>query len=389
MARVNWDDLWLLDPTRRALARRWGLVRRRWDWLCGSAALAFWLVAAARGQPLATWLALRFGPGWPVAAVAALVGALLVALVRTAAAALVVLPTARAVGLVCRPPRAWLGDQVKAAAWFALLAGLGAGGLAWLVTVSPDHFWIGAGLGAAAAAAATGALGPLWGHPGQYRPEPLPPAWAARLAPLLDRWAGGARAQVLPVGRDTRLANALAAVRRGHVEVVVTDTLLDVLPPAELAAVVAHELAHLRLRHPGRGLVVAAAVSGVMVAAAGRLATVIPPPFPAWGLWGRFGLLVVALYLAAWPAAAWVSRRAESAADALAVTMTGDPWPLARALARLADANLTPAGDRGLASWLGTHPTLDRRLVAAIPGLAEGFAPRPKPCRTAGERAKL
>jgi Zn-dependent protease with chaperone function len=169
-------------------------------------------------------------------------------------------------------------------------------------------------------------------------------------------------------GRRARLANAFAA--SGN-RVVLTDYLLQKLERREVDAVVAHELAHLRHKHP-RGLMLAILVPTVVLALAATLIT-------SWlGFWQGeaphfWELLFVGSGVGALAFLA-VSRRFEKTADAEAVRLTGDPASLISALARLTRANLLPRSWSGRYGWLLTHPSLEERAreIASLGKLDPG-----------------
>jgi Zn-dependent protease with chaperone function len=131
--------------------------------------------------------------------------------------------------------------------------------------------------------------------------------------------------------------------------IVVTRGLLDQIDDAELAFVLAHELAHLEhrdnLRAIGRGLVLTVALSLVGVEAGS--------PLDAGQLAGR-----VALHR--------FGRRRERAADAAAVRRLLDRGLDATASVRLLErlAEREGRGDRALA-WLATHPLGTKRIEEA------------------------
>jgi heat shock protein HtpX len=162
--------------------------------------------------------------------------------------------------------------------------------------------------------------------------------------------------------------------------IAVSAGMLRLLPPHELAAVLAHEISHIR----------AGDLKILRLAeAAGRLTRML----------ALFGLAVVALLLpeaiemgAALPLLPCtllvvtpvasdlmmmkLSRTREFAADAGAADLTGNPRGLMAALARLDggwERMLRPFPLRWL-SWIRTHPTTDERL-----GRLATFAPAPEP----------
>jgi heat shock protein HtpX len=171
---------------------------------------------------------------------------------------------------------------------------------------------------------------------------------------------------VLPAAR-TRLANAYAIE---HDRILLTDFLLTHFTRREVAAIAAHEVAHLRekRRTPWAlfggcmavfvaGLILLITVNG-MEALFEQLAN---PTGPVWPL--PFLLL------------SWVipshfhSRRQEMKADAGSARLTGDPEALISALVRLSRLSLLPMRWSFLEEMLSTHPSTVRRCAA----LAAGF----------------
>jgi len=196
---------------------------------------------------------------------------------------------------------------------------------------------------------------------------------------------------------DLRTPNAFAAVTFGGGVVGVTTGLLELLSPAEIEAVVAHEIAH--LTHSARG---AATLAAVLVAPLGALATASGSDlfyeiayrktfFRGWG--GRkLRPLRDALALCTVPITALlvhvsVARDAELQADRVAVRLTGDAVALRAALRKidalagriLAPVNpavaqlllVHPFGEAFLGRMFDAHPPHHERLAAldAIPQL--------------------
>lgn len=141
--------------------------------------------------------------------------------------------------------------------------------------------------------------------------------------------------------------NAFAAP--GGVVVVFTGLLRAARSPEEVAGVLAHEIAHVELRHGVHQLVKAAGLRVVLAAAVGD-----------YGPLGEFGARLTELKF---------SRDAEAAADA-------------RGLERLAEARIDPAGlprffrslaqaqgEGGLPALLSTHPATEARLAALEAGI--------------------
>lgn len=155
--------------------------------------------------------------------------------------------------------------------------------------------------------------------------------------------------------------------------VTIYDTLLTTADPAEVDAIVAHELVH--VRHGDVILGTVLAVVGAMAAAAMTAALLLSP-----GVQRRVGAdrpgdvrfapLVIAMACAALlvgtPLAATVSRPLEARADREAIEITGDPDAYARMIVLLATTNLStlePPDWRY--SLFFTHPTPLQRLRAA------------------------
>ncbi len=179
---------------------------------------------------------------------------------------------------------------------------------------------------------------------------------------LAERAGGRLRQLYLLPARRAFMANACA--RSGN-SILVTDYLLAHLSKPEVDSVLAHELAHLKRRHPGL-LLVAMIVSFVGV---GVLAAVVDSEyhlFPRGSLFPFFVLSGMVLFY-------MVSRRFERTADAVAVQLTGDAESLIRALGKLASINRFPMHWGRLQGLTLSHPSTLRRVEAiarraGIPG---------------------
>jgi STE24 endopeptidase len=160
--------------------------------------------------------------------------------------------------------------------------------------------------------------------------------------------------------------------------IVFFDTLLSSLGPAQIESVLAHELAHFKLRHVPQRLVVSAALSLVGFALLGWLSR------QGW-FYAALGVPVASdaaallLFMLALPAFTWVvspllaawSRRHEYEADAFAA-QHADANALAEALVRLYKDNattLTP--DPWYSAFHDSHPP----PAARIERLRSKFAP--------------
>jgi STE24 endopeptidase len=181
--------------------------------------------------------------------------------------------------------------------------------------------------------------------------------------------------------RTTRV-NA-AVVGLGPTErVVVHDTLLE-LPSEQVAAVVAHELAHREHADLVRGVLLGAVA---LLAGALVLRAVLQRPWvrrelgsrgPADPRLAAVVLAVVAVIeLVGAPVGNAVSRRVELAADARALELTGEPASLVRTTRAFAVRDLSaPEPPVLLHRYFGTHPSVGQRLrYAAAWADANGLA---------------
>ncbi len=181
---------------------------------------------------------------------------------------------------------------------------------------------------------------------------------------ILDRahLSPGPRVMVAPGPPGGRAwANAVAIHDRAGGAVVLGDGLIAALPVNELAAVFAHEVAHLEHARRARRLgdVVRHGVLYLLAAAIAVIAPQINDGLPV-----GVGLFVwMGIVSGAFRDAARASRREELRADRRAAELCGSgPW-LQNALTRLhALAGLPTHWEREIETWL-RHPSLARRLA--------------------------
>jgi len=244
--------------------------------------------------------------------------------------------------------------------------------------------------------------------------------WPAFIAPLFNRFAplpaGALRERLEALARDagfrTRGLYVMDASRRSahsnayftglfRPRIVLFDTLVDATPADEALAILAHEIGHFRMRHVHRGLAVGLA-SQLLALWLLSLLAAWPPLFAAFGFPGPSFHAAVALaglaggaftfFLA--PAAAWVSRRHEYAADAYAARLTKRPEAMQAALVRLNGQNLSNLHPHPwYAAWHYSHPPLLARIEAIgragarqeeASASARGGTPRPSAASSRG-----
>ena len=156
-----------------------------------------------------------------------------------------------------------------------------------------------------------------------------------------------------------------------HKRIVLFDTLLERLTPAEVEAVLAHELGHFRLHHIRQRLALSFGGALAGFAALGRAAAA-PAAYAALGVpvpsahaaLALFVLVVPVFTFPLGPLGSWWSRRHEYAADRYAAAHA-DGRQLAAALVKLFRDNastLTP--DRWYSAWHDSHPPALDRIAA-------------------------
>lgn len=161
-----------------------------------------------------------------------------------------------------------------------------------------------------------------------------------------------------------RIANAaVTGLFSRYQRIFVSDALLEQLGDAELLAVIAHELGHVRLRHPLlnyllalsaiAALAIALALVGPAIEESDSAGLLLPLAVLALNAAYLFTVLRVAL------------NRFERQADALAAEGMGGVGPFISALRQLLALNVTPAHQGSI-----THPSAARR-IAALEALAD------------------
>ncbi|MGO9084417.1 MAG: M48 family metalloprotease [Candidatus Sulfotelmatobacter sp.] len=192
---------------------------------------------------------------------------------------------------------------------------------------------------------------------------------------------------VLPAGKG-QIANAYAAKNK---TVIFTDYLLEHLSKREVGATAAHELAHLRHRHPGkRGFAFMAAIflpayfpllssllSGLIAFPFSLLASATGVKFQMqffqalewFEQWSQRDFVLIMLGLTGFY---FLSRRFENQADETAVRVAGDPEAQITGLLKISRLNFMPIRwGKTSEGWL-THPSTVKRAerIAALGGLA-------------------
>ena len=185
-----------------------------------------------------------------------------------------------------------------------------------------------------------------------------------------------------------RWANAFALPSARRPTVLFTDTLLDQFTGDEIAAIFAHELAHLehhdrpRLRR-GRVVVWAAIVVATVAIPLARAALGVEGSRLDW-VWALAVLLSLALY-------GTHHRAHEAESDSRAVALSGDPEALVRALVKLHALAVLPRRWDPDLERQSTHPSLSRRIQAirAAGGVVASGLERPVVLRSMEEGRRV
>ena len=150
---------------------------------------------------------------------------------------------------------------------------------------------------------------------------------------------------VLPETR-AQLSNAFA---RSDNSVMITNSLLKNLSRREVDGIIAHEIGHLQAKHPHTSttimivVIVVANFVGIVITKIANLQNATPLVFAA---------AVAVAYLVVF----FRSRRNERQADAIGISLTGDPEAFISGLAKLSRLNLMPLHSGGWGESLDTHP---------------------------------
>lgn len=276
----------------------------------------------------------------------------------------------RAHGLSDMTLARWATTTARAACFEALGLAALAVGVFGLMRRLGDRWWLWLGAPAAVAVAFAGALDPArlkLDH--SLAPLPDGPQRAAIDAVVRKAGLEVQQISVLDASLDTHGLEAFVAGQGPTRRIVLYDTLVAAATPRELAAIVAHELGHVRDHRALRAGLSAAGVIPFLYVAAIALRR----------LKRRFGIagegdvaslplllgVVWLATLAGTPLSNALGRRLETRADAYALELTGDPAALRSALVKLGRINKLDPDPPALAvAFLYSHPPLVDRLAA-------------------------
>jgi STE24 endopeptidase len=269
-------------------------------------------------------------------------------------------------------PRTFLIDQVKGWALGLVLGGALTACVLWIMTSAGPRWWIVAWL-----AWMSFALLATWAWPRLIAPlfnrfTPLDDqALRSRIDALLERCGFHTKAVfVMDGSKRSSHGNAYFTGLGREKRIVFFDTLLTSLTPPQVESVLAHELAHFRLRHVPQRLFVGALVSLAGFALLGWL-SLQPWFYSGLGVPAPSAATALLLFMLATPVFTWLvaplfaawSRRHEFEADAFAAEYS-DAQSLADALVTLYKDNastLTP--DPIHSAFYDSHPPPAARIA--------------------------
>jgi STE24 endopeptidase len=269
--------------------------------------------------------------------------------------------------------RRWLADQLKSFTIGLVMAGIGAELVYGFIRLSPDWWWLSAGLTFTVLIVGLTNLAPVLLLPIFYSVKPLDrDGLRMRLLALADR--AGARvlgAYEWGLGEKTRKANAALAGLGGTRRILVSDTMLAEFSDDEIEVVLAHEIAHHVHGDIWKGIAFESAliVAGFYIAS--LVLHALAGPAGLRGVDDVAGLPMLllaagAVSLVMVPAAHAMSRAFERNADGFALCLTRNPEAFISAMRRLGAQNLAEEHPSTLVQWLFySHPPVRDRIAAA------------------------
>ena len=267
----------------------------------------------------------------------------------------------------------WLADQAKSFGIGVILAAIAAELVYLFIRLSPDRWWLGAGLTFTLLIVGLTNLTPVLLLPVFYSVKPLDrDALRTRLLALAER--AGARvlgAYEWGLGEKTRKANAALAGLGSTRRILVSDTMLAEFSDDEIEVVLAHEIAHHVHGDIWKGIAFESALIVAGFYLASRVLHAMAVPAGLRGVDDVAGLPLLllaagAVSLVMVPAAHAMSRGFERDADRFALNLTKNPGAFISAMRRLGAQNLAEDDPSKIVQWLFySHPPVRDRIAAA------------------------
>lgn len=277
-----------------------------------------------------------------------------------------------------QPLLAWLNDRAKEAAISLAITGPLIVVLYALIRRQPRRWWFSFWLLSIPVTIVLVLLAPVLLDPVFHKYEPLrDQALRDKILALASR-AGieGGRVYQVDMSRETKMTNAYVTGLGATKRIVLWDTTLEKLKPDEILFIMGHEMAHYVYNHIYWGVGLSVAGSFFLFFLLDRLTRAMLQRRGAdWGVRGLddlagFPALMAALTLLQFfgmPVMGATSRIMEAQADRFGLRITGDGRAAARAFVKLSEDNLSlPSPPPFIHFWLGTHPTLQQRIDAAL-----------------------
>jgi STE24 endopeptidase len=267
----------------------------------------------------------------------------------------------------------WLADQAKSFGLGVVLGTIAAELVYGFIRLSPDWWWLTAGLTFTLLIVGLANLAPVLLLPIFYTVKPLDKdALRARLLALAER--AGARvlgAYEWGLGEKTKKANAALAGIGGTRRILVSDTMLAEFSDDEIEVVLAHEIAHHVHGDIWKGIAFQSALILAGFYLASLVLRVMAGPAGLRGVDDVAGLPLLllaagAVSLVMVPAAHAMSRGFERRADRFALDLTRNPRAFISAMRRLGAQNLAEEDPSKVVQWLFySHPPVRDRIAVA------------------------
>ena len=279
-----------------------------------------------------------------------------------------------AYGLSTQKVSKWIGDQLK-----GLGVGFVVGALVlwvpyWLLGTSPQRWWLWTGMLALPFYMLTLLVVPLWIAPlfNKFGPMKDNAMEAEVLATAQKAGVEGARVFEVEKSVDTHKVNAYVTGIGSTKRIVLWDTLLAKLTPAETKFVVGHELGHYVLGHLWTSILVSAVLTILGLLGAHLFSTFLLGHFGARMGFHRLSdiaslpllMLLLSLFsLVITPAMLAFSRYHEQQADQFGLDLTHDNHAAATAFVALQQQNLSnPRPGALFKLFRASHPPIGERV---------------------------
>jgi Zn-dependent protease with chaperone function len=279
-----------------------------------------------------------------------------------------------AYGLSAQKLSKWVGDQLK-----GLGVGLVVGALVlwipyWLLGKSPQRWWLWTGMLALPFYVLTLLVVPLWIAPlfNKFGPMKDKALEAEVLATAQKAGVEGARVFEVEKSVDTEKVNAYVTGIGSTKRIVLWDTLLAKLSPAQTKFVVGHELGHYVLGHVWTSMLLSSLLTVLGLFGAHLLSSFLLARFGTRMGFDRLSdvaslpllMLLLSLFsFAIAPAALAFSRYHERQADRFALQLTRDNHNAATAFVALQQQNLAiPRPGLAYKIFRSSHPPIGERV---------------------------